>query len=137
VTLFVDSSMFYAGADRGDRSHDRAATILGAGEALLTTGHVLIETWLLLNGRLGRHAAERFWDGLRGGVARLEPVGQADLERAWAIGLDFPDQAFSLVDRTSIAVMLRLGVSRVASLDHDFAIFRFGTRKERAFEVVR
>jgi predicted nucleic acid-binding protein len=137
VTLFVDSSTFYAGADRGDRSHDRAAAILRAGEALVTTDHILIETWLLLNGRLGRHTAERFWDGLRAGVARLESVGSADLERAWSIGLDFPDQSFSLVDRTSFAVMLRLGVLRVASLDDDFAIFRFGARRERAFEVLR
>ena len=61
----------------------------------------------------------------------------ADLERAWSIGLDFPDQAFSIVDRTSFAVMQRMGVLRAASFDDDFAIFRFGSRRERAFEVVR
>jgi predicted nucleic acid-binding protein len=111
--------------------------VLRAGEPLVTTDHVLVETWLLLHHRLGPAVAERFWDGLRSGVARIEPVGDADLERAWAIGADFADQDFSIVDRTSFAVMLRLGVIRVATVDDDFAVFRFGPRKERAFEVVR
>lgn len=137
MTLFVDSSAFYAGADRGDRQHERAATILGAGEPLVTTDHVLVEAWLLLQRRLGTRVAERFWEGLRTGAARIEPVGAADLERAWSIGLEFGDQAFSIVDRTSFAVMQRLGVFRAASFDDDFAIFRFGPRKERAFDVVR
>ena len=137
MTLFVDSSAFYAAADRGDRQHERAATVLSAGEPLVTTDHVLVETWLLLQRRLGTAVAERFWDGLRSGAARIEPVGPADLERAWSIGVDFPDQAFSIVDRTSFAVMQRLGVLRAASFDDDFAIFRFGSRRARAFEVVR
>lgn len=137
MTLFVDSSTFYAAADRGDRQHERAVAILSAGEPLVTTDHVLVEAWLLLQRRLGTAIAERFWDGLRSGAARIEPVGPADLERAWSIGLDFPDQGFSIVDRTSFAVMQRLGVLRAASFDDDFAIFRFGSKRERAFEVVR
>ncbi|NJD28653.1 MAG: PIN domain-containing protein [Chloroflexi bacterium] len=136
MTLFVDSSVFYAGADRGDSSHTSAAALLKS-ESLVTTDHVLAETWLLLNARLGRPAAERFWEGLRSGAAELEPVGPGDLERAWSIGQEFPDQDFSLVDRTSFAVMLRLGVHRVASFDDDFLVFRFGHRRERAFEVLR
>lgn len=103
----------------------------------MTTDHVLVETWLLINHRLNRSAADTFWDGLRSGAALIEPVGGADLERAWSIGTDFSDQDFSIVDRTSFAVMLRLGLTRVASLDDDFAIFRFGPAKKRAFEVVR
>ena len=137
MTLFVDSSAFYAGADRGDRQHQRAVAILSAGEPLVTTDHVLVEAWLLLQRRLGAQAAERFWEGLRAGVARIEPVGAADLERAWSIGLEFSDQGFSIVDRTSFAVMQRIGVLRAASFDDDFAIFRFGLRKSRAFDLVR
>ena len=137
MTLFVDTSAFYAAADRGDRGHERSRAILSAGDELLTTDHVLAETWTLLRHRLGRDAAERFWDGIRTGAAMLECVGPADLEVAWAIGQAFPDQDFSLVDRTSFAVMQRIGVSRVASLDDDFAVFRFGPRRDRAFEVVR
>jgi predicted nucleic acid-binding protein len=137
VTLFVDSSAFYAAADRGDASHERAAELLRKSGGLVTTDHVLVETWLLLQRRLSTAAAERFWDGIRSGAARVEPVGMADLERAWSIGRAFVDQEFSITDRTSFAVMQRLGVLRVASYDDDFAIYRFGTRRERAFEVMR
>jgi len=41
------------------------------------------------------------------------------------------------VDRTSFAVMERLGVHRAASFDDDFAVYRFGPRRSKAFEVVR
>ena len=111
--------------------------MLGSGERLLTTDHVLVESWRLIRSRLGRRAAERFWSELRGGVAELEPVGPADLDVAWEIGRDFPDQDFSIVDRTSFAVMRRLGISRAASFDDHYAVFRFGPNCERAFEVLR
>lgn len=137
TSLFVDSSAFYAAADSGDGSHDRAIRVLGAGDRLLTSDHVLIESWLLMRYRLGRHAAERFWSAIRDGAAGIELVGEGDLETAWAIGESFPDQDFSIVDRTSLALMQRLGVHRVATFDDDFAIFRFGRRRERAFEVIR
>ncbi len=123
--------------DGGDRVNRRAAEVLSSGERLLTTDHVLVESWRLIRSRLGRRAAERFWSELRGGVAELEPVGPADLDVAWEIGQDFPDQDFSIVDRTSFAVMRRLGISRVASFDDHFAVFRFGPNRGRAFEVLR
>ena len=137
MSVFVDTSAWYAAADRGDRSNHRAKRVLSAGEALVTTDHVLVESWLLLNHRLGRVAAEAFWQGVRQGVATLEPVTAADLEAAWSIRDAFPDQRFSLVDRTSFAVMLRLGFSRAATFDDDFAVFRYGPRQSRAFELLR
>ena len=137
MSLFVDSSAWYAAADVGDAENDRARGVLSGGERLVTTDHVLIETWLLLRNRLGRTAAERFWEGLRSGAAAVEQVLAADLEIAWAIGDAFPDQDFSIVDRTGFAVMQRLGVWRVATFDDDFAVFRFGPDRSRAFEVVR
>ena len=129
--------MFYAAADRGDRSNARAKQVLTAGERLVTSDHVLVETWLLLAHRLGRDAAERYWEAVRAGAASVEPVTAADLEAAFAVANDFPDQDFSIVDRTCFAVMQRLGILRVASLHEHFAIFRFGRNRDRAFEIVR
>ena len=129
--------MFYAAADRGDRSNAQAKQMLSSGERLLTSDHVLVETWFMIGHRLGRTAAERFWEALRSGGASVEPVSTADLEVAFAIGEGFPDQDFSIVDRTSFAVMQRLGVFRAASLNEHFAIFRFGRNRSRAFEIVR
>lgn len=137
MSLFVDSSVWYAAADAGDRGNARACEILAAGESLITTDHVLVESWVLLRHRIGRAAADRFWDGLRRGVAELEPVGAADLEAAWAMGEAFPDQDFSIVDRTCFAVMQRLGLRRVASFDDDFAVYRFGRGRREAFILLR
>lgn len=136
MTLFVDTSIFYAVADRDDRGNARAKAVLDVGDRVLTTDHILVETWLLMQRRLGRVVADRFWSGVRAGAIEVESVTPADLDVAWSIGESFPDQNFSIVDRTSFAVMQRLGVHRVASFDSDFAIFRFGPRRERAFEVV-
>ncbi len=137
MSVFVDTSAFYGAADDDDRHFARAKELLSAGESLITTDHVLLETWRLTRDRLGYTAADRFWGSLRAGAAAVEHVTPADLEAAWAIGEAFTDQSFSLVDRTSFAVMERLGVYRAVAFDDHFAVFRFGPRRDRAFELLR
>lgn len=137
MSLFVDSSVWFAAVVARDRGNARAKAILGGNTDHITTDHVLVETWLLLNSRYRRNAAETFWDRIRRGPARIEHVTAADLEAAWAIGEIFPDQNFSIVDRTSFAVMERLGIARAASFDDDFAVYRYGRGRDRAFEVLR
>jgi predicted nucleic acid-binding protein len=137
LSIFVDSSVWFAATVVRDRRNAEAKFILRADTECITTDHVLVETWLLLNSRYHHRAAERFWENVRHGAARIEPATLADLEAAWAIGEAFPDQDFSLVDRTSFAIMERLGIMRVASFDDDFAIYRFGRNRDRAFEVIR
>ncbi|HUN99834.1 MAG TPA: PIN domain-containing protein [Bradyrhizobium sp.] len=137
MSLYVDTSVWYAAADSSDRSNARAKQVLGSGEQLVTSDHVLIETWTLIRYRIGRAAAERFWGGLRTGAALIEPVCPADLEAAWQIGDSWADQDFSIVDRTSFAVMNRLGIETAASLDEHFAIFRFGPGRRHSFTILR
>jgi predicted nucleic acid-binding protein len=137
VSLFVDTSAFYAAFDAGDGNHARAASVLADADRLITTDHVLVETCLLIQHRADRHAADRFWAGLRAGGARIEVVIEADLDNAWQIGTQFPDQGFSLVDRTSFAVMERLGVAAAATFDDHYAIYRYGPKRDRAFEIRR
>jgi uncharacterized protein len=119
-----------------DRGNARAKSILRNNTDHVTTDHVLVETWLLLNSRYHRQAAERFWERIRSDGVRVDMVIAADLEAAWAIGESFADQDFSIVDRTSFVVMERLGITRVASFDDDFAVYRYGRSRARAFEIV-
>ena len=98
---------------------------------------MLVESWRLIHHFLSAHAAEAFWEGLRSGVATIKQTTSADLEAAWVIGQRFPDQDFSLVDRTSFALMERLGITTVISFDNDFAIFRYGRSRTSAFELLR
>lgn len=138
MTVFVDTSAWYAAADSGDTSHQRATELLSAFTGqLLTSDHVLVETWFLAASRLGYQVAERLIAGIRGGVARIEATVAADLEVAASIGETFADQEFSIVDRTSWAVMQRLGLDEAVTFDRDFAIYRFGPQRRRAFVVHR
>jgi uncharacterized protein len=137
LSVFVDSSVWFAAVVARDHDNARAKSILESSWDHVTTDHVLVETWLLLNSRSRREAAERFWEQVRRGGVRVEPVTTADLEAAWAIGLAFPDQRFSIIDRTSFVVMERLRIVQAASFDADFAVYRFGRSRDQAFEVIR
>ena len=137
MSVFVDTSVWYAAADSGDTHNARACDLLRQRERWVTSDHVLLESWLLLRYRLGRTAALNFWQGLRRGIAQIESVTAADLEAAWAIVERYPDQDFSLTDCTSFTIMHRLGIQRAASFDDDFIIYRFGDDARRAFDVMR
>ena len=138
MSVFIDTSAFYALADESDRSHRRARTAYGelTQERLVTTDHVLVECWFLIESRLGRKAAIEFWDALRAGIVRIAEVTGRDLERARETVTRFPDQTFSLVDATSFAVMEREGIDRVFAFDTHFRVYRFGKANERRFDVV-
>ena len=136
MSAFVDTSVWYAAADKSDRNNHSAKRILAASEQWVTTDHVLIETWFLLRYRLGKTAAEIFWARLPAVVSTLESVTLADLENARIIQDNFPDQDFSIVDRTSFAVMSRMGITTVASYDQDFMVYRFGKDKQKAFKIL-
>jgi predicted nucleic acid-binding protein len=137
VTVFVDTSVWFASVDAGDFYNARSCELLTRLSDPLLTDHVLIETWRLLRSKVHMDAANGFWLGIRSGVAQLETVTSGDLEAAWTIGEAFPDQDFSIVDRTSFAVMERLGIFQVASFDDHFAVYRYGRNRDRAFQVLR
>jgi predicted nucleic acid-binding protein len=138
MSVFVDTSAFYALADEGDRNHRqaKAAYEVLIGERLSTSDHVLVECWFLLGSRLDRDAAIRFWDALRTGIVTVLDVRHDDLERAREILGRFPDQAFSLVDATSFAVMEREEIARAFAFDAHFQVYRFGEGNRRHFDVV-
>jgi uncharacterized protein len=137
LSVFVDSSVWFAAVNIRGRKSAVAKQLLASLSPLVTTDHVLVESWLVMQRQIHRRAAEGFWEGIRAGLAQVEKVGEADMEAAWAIGATFADQEFSIVGRTSFAVMERLGLTRVASFDSDFAVYRYGRNRDRAFEVLR
>ncbi|MCA1833752.1 MAG: type II toxin-antitoxin system VapC family toxin [Actinomycetota bacterium] len=138
MSVFVDTNVFLAATDAGESQNARARDVLIriTGDGPFTTDHVLVEAWAMLRKRLGWDTAERFLANFRGSPVAVEPVGAADLERAVAIGELWADQKFDLVDRTSMAVMERLGCSSVASFDRDFGVYRYGPDRRLAFDVI-
>jgi predicted nucleic acid-binding protein len=137
--LLVDTSGFYAVADRSDGHHEEARSAFearGAAGDLVTTDHVVVETWLLLRARLGRSAAMRFWDAVLQGGVRVLGVTAAEIGQARRIARSWPDQDFSLVDLTSFAVMERRGIDEALTLDRHFRIYRYGPGRRAAFRVL-
>ena len=136
MTVFVDTSIWYSAADAGDASHKRATSLLERFDGrLLTSDHILVETWHLTAKRLGQGTAEVLVNAIREGRSRVELATLADLEVAAKIHEEFPDQGFSIVDRTSWSVMQRLGVHEALAFDRDYSIFRFGRDRRNSFTV--
>ena len=134
---FVDTSAWVSMADRSEAAHARVADALAERRGrLLTSDHVLQETWAVMRYRHHAASAESLVNAIRGGIARVEISLLADLEIAASIGVAFDDQDFSLSDRTCWAVMERLGIEEAISLDRDFRIYRYGPSRRRAFHVV-
>jgi predicted nucleic acid-binding protein len=137
--LFVDTSAFYAIADGGDRHHRGALSALqesiGTG-GVMTSDHVVVESWLLICSRLGRTAAMRFWDALSIDVFTIVGVTAQDLRRGREIAQEWSDQAFSIVDCTSFALIERFDIRRAFAFDKHFRIVRFGWRRQRALQIV-
>jgi predicted nucleic acid-binding protein len=98
--------------------------------------HLIVEGWLLIGSRLGRRAAMRFWDGVSIGVFTLAGITAEDFRRAREIAQEWPDQAFSIVDCTSFALIERLDIRRAFAFDKHFRVVRLGWRRHRALEVV-
>jgi len=137
--VFVDTSAWYAAAAEDDASHARAVHLLSehAGR-LVTTDHVLVETWAVARSRRDRSLADDLVKIIMG--RRIVEVLMAtpdDILTALRIGERFTDQDFSVIDRTSWAVMERYGIEEAIAFDVDFAIYRYGPDLRSSFTVYR
>jgi predicted nucleic acid-binding protein len=120
-SFFVDTSAFYSLLDAEDPNHKSSVglfTQLGQSRArLLTSNHVLFETYSLILSRLGRWMAQSWLGKLD---MQVERATTDDERRAVQIVLQFHDKEFSLVDASSFALMERLGVRRAIAFDRHF-----------------
>jgi predicted nucleic acid-binding protein len=118
---FVDTSAFYALLDAEDPHHRKSVglfTQLGQSRTrLLTSNHVLFETYSLVLNRLGRRLAHAW---LRTFAIHVERATAQDEERAVQIVLRYRDKDFSLVDASSFALMERLGLRQAIAYDPHF-----------------
>ena len=120
--LFVDTSAWFAYANRKDRDHATvSAAVTGFDGRLVTSNFVFDETLSLCLYRLGHTVAERV------GAVLLDPdsvdlirVTPEDEQMAWTLFRNRPDQRYSFTDCTSFALMRRLGVDAALALDEDF-----------------
>ena len=124
MSLFVDTSAILALIDADQPWHEQVAeawTQAVDGErALYTSNYVLVETFALVQRRLGVDALR---DVTGGFVPMLRPlwVDPAIHEAALSALLAAGRRGLSFVDCTSFEVMRRNGLSEALAVDRDFS----------------
>ena len=123
MSVFVDTSAFYAHLVRTDESHARVraafARVLADHRPLWTTSFVIVETMALLQHRIGLGAARDFDEEVLPAVRIRwvdEPLYRLGTERLWREDR----RLVSLVDATSFEFMRTEGITTALAVDPHF-----------------
>lgn len=123
MSVFVDTSAFLAVIDADELHHSPAKAawneLIANDEPLVCTNYVLIETFALLQSRLGLKAARLFQEDIVPVLAIdwVDDLGHAAGTTAW---LTAGRGKLSLVDCVSFESMRRLGIKSAFTLDRHF-----------------
>ena len=126
--IFVDTSFWAAVQNDRDRRHPEAVALFRThrDKALITTNHVIGETWTFLRRRAGHRDAVSFLDGILGTSRLVREHVDAELEvEAFAWLRRHDERDYSFVDATSFTVMRRLGIEEAFAFDEDFSAAGF------------
>jgi predicted nucleic acid-binding protein len=122
--IFLDSSALVAMADWRDPDHDAVTSFIQAikGQAsLITTDYVLDETVTVVKKRYGYELAVQLGRKLRASdFCRYYVLTFEDEALTWATFEKCSDKAWSYTDCSCLAVMQRLQITEVLSLDAHF-----------------
>lgn len=123
---FIDTSFWVALRLRRDANHEAAVRLWAPGKALITTNHVVGETWTFLRRRDGHPSAVAYLDAVETAgwlmVAHVDEAIEREA-RAWLRRHD--ERAYSFVDATSFTVMRREGLREALAFDGDFSAAGF------------
>lgn len=129
MTVYVDTSAIYAVMDADDSQHEVAkntwANLLESGDVLVCNSYVLLETYALVQHRLGIEAVRVLHDEILP-VITVDWVDETIHKEAAAALLIAGRKDLSLVDCSSFVTMRRLGLRRAFALDHRFREQGFG-----------
>ena len=124
MSLFVDTSAIIAIIDADQPRHSDVVyafdAAIDAGNPLYTSNYVLVETFALVQRRLGMAASRDLASAFVPLLNTLwvdETVHETALSALLAAGR----RSLSLVDCTSFEIMRRHGLTRVLALDRDFS----------------
>ncbi len=124
---FVDTSFWVALRFRRDERHLPARTLWEQGPGpLVTSNHVVGETWTFLRRRAGHQAAVQFCDAVTALPSLTVRHADEDLEAdAWRWLRRHDERPYSFVDATSFALMRRLRLRHALAFDGDFTVAGF------------
>jgi uncharacterized protein len=126
--IFVDTSFWVALRNRRDTHHTGARELLSSSDLrpLLTTNHVIGETWTFLRRRAGHDSAIAFLDVIgRSERLAIEHVTERLEDQAlrWLRRQD--EREYSFVGATSFQVMSASRIDSALTFDADFSAAGF------------
>jgi predicted nucleic acid-binding protein len=125
--VVVDSGPLIALFDAGDAYHDTALEFVRRTRApLVSTMAVVTEAMYVLDESLPARKNLLTWIQA-GGLTLTEPEA-GDFERVVALMEKYADLPMDFTDAVVVALCERLGTHHVASVDRDFAIYRYKGR---------
>lgn len=123
MSVFVDTSALLAVLDADEERHGAASThwqgLLEADEPLLTTSYIVVETFAVVQRRLGLDAVRSLASDLLP-LVEIEWVGAEAHAAAVAALLVANRRGLSLVDCVSFETMRRRGLTRAFAFDEHF-----------------
>ena len=131
AVLFVDTSFLIAlQVSRDTRHADALALWRERSERLVTTNHVIGETWTGLRRRAGHRAAVAFYRAVTSEPRLAIVAVSANVERgAWRWLLQRDEREYSFVDATSFAFMRDKKIPGALAFDGDFSAAGFVERR--------
>lgn len=131
MRIFIDTSAFYALLDRNDANHQRARSawigLLSDENTFLTSNYVLVETFALLQHRLGMEAVRGFQNDVLP-LVNIEFVLSEIHRSAVSALLAITRRSLSLVDCVSFEMMRNLEIKAAFAFDPHF--------KEQGFDIL-
>ncbi len=120
--LFVDTSAWFAYANRTDPDHGKVSPLIRSFQGrLVTSNFVFDETVTLCLYRLGHQSAKAVGEVLlNDNSIDLVRLTARDERDGWKLFLERSDKEYSFTDCTSFALMRRLGIATALTLDDDF-----------------
>ena len=121
--VFIDTSAFLAALDTGDKYHSEAekrwSALSKSPSELWTSDYVRLESWSLIQRRLGAEAVMAFQDDWLP-LCKIHEVGRDGFERAAAQWRIAHRRNLSLVDLTSFDAMRQLAIRTALAFDQHF-----------------
>jgi len=128
MAIFADTSALYALLDGDDENHERSARIwrqiMASDDDVVTTNYVLVETFALVQNRLGLEAVREFQENVVP-VLEVEFIASDVHRLGIAALLAAHRRKLSLVDCVSFEVMRDSGIKSAFAFDDHFREYGF------------
>ncbi len=124
MRIFIDTSAFFALLDRDDDNHAKAKrvwnSILGDDNVLVTSNYILVESFALIQSRLGIEAVRGFQEAIMP-LVNIEWVDNVAHKSGVSSLFAAGRRRLSLVDCVSFDIMRNSGIKEVFTFDSHFA----------------